>query len=93
MLFEGVIYIKINFIFMTVLLILLTVDPAFAEAQNKKETVKVEIPIEARIVRSFKIEREDMSKPMEVKQAKEEMDVKVLERVDEENNIRTFIFE
>ncbi len=77
---------------MTFLLIFF-VDPIFAETQDKQEVVKVEIPIEAKIVRSFKIEREDISIPKNDRQVDKEMNVTVLERIDEENNIHTFIFE
>ena len=87
------IHIKINFIFITFLLILFTVDPCFAEAQEKKETVKTEIPIEAKIVRSFKIEREEVSRPREGREGTNEMNVTISEEIDGENNTHIFIFE
>ena len=77
---------------MTFLLILFAVDPSFSESQEKK-TVKIEIPIEAKIVRSFKIEREEVSKPKERGEEANEVNITVLEEIDGENNTHTFIFE
>ncbi len=85
--------IKINLIEMTFLLTLFTAVPSFGEAQEKKETVKIEIPIEAKIVRSFKIDREEVSRPREEKPITAKGDVTVLEKIDKENNTHTFIFE
>jgi len=78
---------------MTFLLILFAVDPSFSESQEKKKTVKIEIPIEAKIVRSFKIEREEVSKPKERGEEANEVNITVLEEIDGENNTHTFIFE
>ncbi|GLI54825.1 hypothetical protein PM10SUCC1_03400 [Propionigenium maris DSM 9537] len=74
-------------------MIFFSVNPSFAGAQDKGEIVKAEIIVEAEIISTFKTERKEISRTKESKQVDKEMNATVLERIDEESNIRTFIFE
>lgn len=87
------IHIKISFVFIAFLLIFFSINPSFSGAQDKGEIVKAEILIEAEIISTFKTERKETSRTEESKQVNKEMNATVLERIDEESNTHTFIFE
>lgn len=78
---------------MSFLLIFFNINRTFTEGNGEKEIVRAEVIIEAEVIRPFKVDKGEPSKRKEGESANNEIPVTFSEKIDDENNTRTIIFE